>query len=247
MRPCPGRSSGLPPLALHTHTIILLHGRGSDGPEFAEELLEARTSKGLSLQEHLPGWKWVFPTSQTRFSTLFQEDISEWFDIYSLTDPTLREELQTEGLQQSVTFIRQLIDEEVSAVGGDAQRVVLGGISQGCATAVRAMLSSRKFGAFAGFCSWMPFPSDTRHICSNIDTPVFLSHAKDDGVVDFKLGLHLRNILQRQLGMNVTWRAYNDGGHWIKESEGFDDLTDFLIATSGSAGFDNSRQLRARA
>ena len=67
----------IPPLALHTHTIILLHGRGSNGPEFAEELLEARTSNGLSLQEHLPGWKWVFPTSQTRFSTLFREDISE--------------------------------------------------------------------------------------------------------------------------------------------------------------------------
>jgi lysophospholipase II len=229
----------IPPLAPHTHTIILLHGRGSNGPEFAEELFEARTSKELSLQEHLPGWKWVFPTSQTRFSTLFQEDISEWFDIYSLTDPTLREELQTEGLQQSVAFIRQLIDEEISAVGGDALRIVLGGISQGCATAVRVMLSSRRLGAFVGFCSWMPSPSDIPDICSNRDTPVFLSHTKDDRVVDFKLGLQLRNTLQQQLGMNVTWRAYNDGGHWIKESEGFDDLTGFLASTFAATCSDN--------
>jgi lysophospholipase II len=221
----------VPPLAPHTYAIILLHGRGSNGPEFAKELLEARTSKGLSLQEHLPGWKWVFPTSQTRFSTLFQEDISEWFDIYSLTDPTLREELQTEGLQQSVAFIHQLIDEEVSAVGGEALRVVLGGISQGCATAARVMLSSRRLGAFIGFCGWMPSPSDTPDICGN---RVFLSHTKDDGVVDFKFGLQLRNTLQH-LGMNVTWRSYNDGGHWVKEPEGFDDLADFLTATCAAA------------
>jgi lysophospholipase-2 len=239
----------IPPLALHTYTIILLHGRGSNGPEFAEELLQSCTSKGLSLPEELPGWKWVFPTSQTRFSTIFQEDISEWFDIYSLTDPALREELQTEGLQQSVAFIRQLIDEEVSAVGGDALRVVLGGISQGCATAVRALFSSRKLGAFVGFCGWMPSPSNTPDTCGSKDTAVFLSHSTDDGVVDFKLGLQLRNTLRQQLGMNVTWRVYKDGGHWIKEPEGFDDLADFLTATCAAAcsdSSDSSRQLHTR-
>jgi lysophospholipase-2 len=219
--------------SLHTHTAILLHGRGSNGPEFALDLFEGRTSKGLGLQEHLPGWKWIFPSSQTRFSTIFEQEIREWFDIYSLTDPTLREELQTEGLQQSVAFICRLIEKEVTAVGGDAQRVVLGGISQGCATAVRAMLSSQELGAFFGFCSWMPFPSDARYICSNKSTPVFLSHAKDDEVVDFELGLQLRNVLQQQLGMSVTWRDYEDGGHWIKEPEGFDDLIDFLTVTLG--------------
>ena len=91
-------------------------------------------------------------------------------------------------MQQSVAFIRQLIDEEISAVGGDALRVVLGGISQGCATAVRAMLLSRRLGAFVGFCSWMPSLSDAPDICSNKDTPVFLSHTKDDEVVYSKLG-----------------------------------------------------------
>jgi lysophospholipase-2 len=234
------------PTSIHTHTIILLHGRGSNGPEFAEDLFESRTSKGLSLQEHLPGWKWVFPTSQKRFSTIFQAEMNEWFDIYSLTNPTLREELQIDGLQQSVAFIHQLIEDEVNGVGGDPQRVVLGGISQGCATTVRAMLSSQKLGAFVGFCSWMPFPSDARDICSNTNTPVFLNHAKDDDVVYFELGLQLRNILKLQLGMNVTWRGYDHGGHWIKEPEGFDDLTDFLAATFVSGYSDSSRELHAR-
>jgi lysophospholipase-2 len=223
------------PVSRHTHTIILLHGRGSNGPEFAQELFEARTSKGLSLPEHLPGWKWVFPTSQMRFSNVFQEELVEWFDISSLTDPTLREERQTEGLQQSVAFVRQLIEEEVGTICGDAQKVVLGGISQGCATAVRTLLSSRQLGAFVGFCSWMPFPSDAQEICSNKNTPVFLSHAKDDDIVVFELGLQLRNVLQQELGMDVTWRSYDDGGHWINEPEGLDDLIAFLAAKIGPA------------
>lgn len=31
------------PTSTHTHTIIALHGRGSQGPEFAEELFEGQT------------------------------------------------------------------------------------------------------------------------------------------------------------------------------------------------------------
>jgi predicted esterase len=164
----------------------------------------------------------------------------EWFDIYSLADPTLREELQTEGLQQSVAFVRQLVEDEVGTVGGDAQKVVLGGISQGCATAIRTLMSSRQLGAFVGFCSWMPLPSDAQDICSNRNTPVFLSHAKDDDIVAFELGLQLRDVLLQQLGMDVTWRSYEHGGHWVKEPEGLDDLTDFLAANFGSACFDGS-------
>ena len=65
------------------------------------------------------------------------------------------------------------------------------------------------------------------------NTPVLLSHAKDDETVDFNLGIQLRNILQQQ-GMNVTWKEYEYGGHWIKEPEGFDDLIDFLAERFGS-------------
>jgi lysophospholipase II len=282
------------PTSKHTNTIILLHGRGSNGPEFAEELFEARTSKGLSLQEHLPGWKWVFPSSQTRYSTLFQEDMDEWFDIYSLTDTTLREELQVEGLQQSVAFIHQLIQAEAKHV--PLANIVLGGISQGCATAVHAMLSlkGQNIGAFVGFCGWMPFASSIqdshtssfgmgtlRDITKNRQRPpipplapssvepsteleknwhtppsllvppplpsnglqplqpvsgsvIFLGHSKNDEVVDFGLGVQLRSVLQ-QLGAKVSWREYDDGGHWIKEPQGFDDLIDFLATNFGLA------------
>ncbi len=145
------------PTARHTHTIIALHGRGSQGPEvcqgkgllenilqtnrpqFAEELLEQKTSSGRSLQEAFPSAKWVFPSSQERYSTVFQEELDEWFDIYSLTDPTAREELQVEGLHYSVEFLLNLMSGEARLVG--QERIFLLGLSQGSATGKCLLLS----------------------------------------------------------------------------------------------------------
>jgi len=61
----------------------------------------------------------------------------------------------------------------------------------------RVMPPSRRLGAFVGFCSWTPSPSHAPDICSNRDTLLFLNHTKGDGVVDFKLGLQLRNTVQQ--------------------------------------------------
>ncbi|KAJ4293710.1 hypothetical protein N0V88_005218 [Collariella sp. IMI 366227] len=49
------------PQSQHIYTIILLHGRGSTGPEFASELFEAKLSNDQTLPEHLPTVRWVFP------------------------------------------------------------------------------------------------------------------------------------------------------------------------------------------
>lgn len=62
---------------------------------------------------------------------MFQEDLQEWFDVYSLTDPTADENLQIEGLRASFGFIRDLIYEEAELLPD--KRIILLGLSQGCA------------------------------------------------------------------------------------------------------------------
>jgi len=86
----------------------------------------------LNLRQTFPSCKWVFPSSQERYSTVFQEELDEWFDIYSLTDPAAREELQLEGLRDSINFLQALISDEVNIMTSD--RVILLGLSQGSAT-----------------------------------------------------------------------------------------------------------------
>lgn len=152
------------PEGTHTHTIVLLHGRGSNGPEFAEELFSSTTSNGQNLASRLPNYRWVFPTSRDRWSTTFQEEMSAWFDVYSLTDIQQRRELQKEGLCESILQILEILETEIAMLNGKVSRIYLGGMSQGMATALwvflAAMVTGRvqgPLGGLLGFCGWLPF------------------------------------------------------------------------------------------
>jgi hypothetical protein len=42
--------------------------------------------------------------------------MSQWFDMWSVEEPDIRPELQTEGLRESITVIVALVEEEVKRV-----------------------------------------------------------------------------------------------------------------------------------
>jgi predicted esterase len=144
-------------------------------------------------------------------------------------------------------------------------QIILAGISQGCATAIHALFNSgHRFGGFIGLSGWLPYVRQIEDICraqseaveriqyikaisgrnrevsaaSGIDacleTPIFLGHCKDDEVVPYMNGEALCKGLQ-DLGMQVEWHAYEDGGHWLNEPEGLDDLIGFLKYCSKSS------------
>jgi predicted esterase len=151
----------------HTHTFIMLHGRGSTGAEFCEQLFWSVTSQMKNLPDNLPNFRWVFPSSDTRYSTMSQEQEHSWFDIYSITDTDARRELQVDGLRESVLKILNLLSDEIELLG-DPRRVFLGGISQGMATALWTFLCAPgrikgPLGGVVGFCGWLPFaePAET--------------------------------------------------------------------------------------
>ncbi|KAE8449713.1 hypothetical protein EG329_007488 [Mollisiaceae sp. DMI_Dod_QoI] len=241
----------------HTHTIILLHGRDSHGSEFASDFFESQASDERKFPEIFPTIKWVFPSSKLLPSARFQSEISQWFDIWSVEDPADKKELQLEGLRESIRDVLVIVRSEMALV--PPERIILGGISQGCATAILALLCGGiRIGGFVGMSSWLPFQGEVAAVArdfergerlghirsifnesigspeivregdgSAIDTPVFLSHSKDDMVVPIKNGVELEKML-RELGVEVTWKAYEDGDHWINEPEGVDDIVAFL-------------------
>lgn len=240
------RPKVIAPVKDHKYTIILLHGRGSNGEEFADEFLAGQCSNGKTLtQQNLQHCKWVFPQAHERISTVFQEEISEWFDIFSLSNTDEREELQLEGLRESIEHVQGIIEEEMKHV--PAERIVLGGISQGLAVASHVLLSGNyKLGGFLGFSGWLPLRSHLRKVTESnatnplkamytevlgmpkatafagaLDTPVFISHSADDPTIDIELGYEVRDIL-RGLGMEVDFYELQDGGHWIQEPKGYD-------------------------
>lgn len=153
------------PTTKHTHTAIILHGRGSSGTEFAKDLFTTRlSSANENLPSRFPGWRWVFPSSRMLWSTAFEEDMPAWFEAHSLTDITARQDLQIPGISESVEYIIGIMDEEVDRLGGAAKNVVLGGISQGAAVGLWTLLcrpsSTHRIGGFIGVSCWLPFATD---------------------------------------------------------------------------------------
>jgi phospholipase/carboxylesterase len=111
-------------------TIIILHGLGADGTDFlsfADELKLAPVGPV----------RFVFPRAPVRPVTINGgHQMRAWYDILG-ADLVRRED--EVGLRESITLVHSLIDREV-ARGVPANRIVLGGFSQGCAITLGAGL-----------------------------------------------------------------------------------------------------------
>lgn len=146
------------PTVVHMHTIILLHGRGSNAKEFASEFFESQARDDRFLTQIFPGYKWVFPCAAIRYAQGEEEEMHQWFDMASVQTPCHDPEgIQIPGMRESVSFIGDVIKSEAAEVGG-LDRVFLSGISQGCATAISALLTiGEPMAGFIGFSGWCPF------------------------------------------------------------------------------------------
>lgn len=245
------------PQTNHTHTVVLLHGRGSSGLEFAEEFLTSQTSATISLTEKFAGVKWIFPSSPMLWSTTFQESLPAWFEAVSLTDPTIREDLQIEGIRASVEHVRTILEQEERRLNGDVHKLLLGGISQGGAIGLwTALAYPHNVSAFFAASTWLPLASTINrvildrdkarnndeseafvnkmiHINENTLRPLgLLGHGTDDAVVDISLGREASDLLLA-LGYDARWKEYSGAsleGHWFQEPNQMDDISRFIHA-----------------
>ncbi|KAF2495818.1 alpha/beta-hydrolase, partial [Lophium mytilinum] len=232
--------------------VIFLHGRGSTATEFESEFFESQDSDDRFLTHILPGFKWVFPCAAMRHAEVDDEEMCQWFDMSSVQRPNEHQEVQKQGLHESVEFILRVLKDESAEVPMD--RIFLGGISQGCATAIHALFQNGvRLGGFIGLSSWLPFQPEIQSIaertCSPetrieaiqqllpskkgvdgpaaLQTPVYLSHSEDDAVVPVVNGRALGATL-KELGMKVDISIYSEGGHWVNEPQGVDDMVSFI-------------------
>ncbi|BCR86681.1 alpha/beta hydrolase [Aspergillus chevalieri] len=196
------------PTTTYTHTIILLHGRGSFGPKFAEELFSSNTSNNQNLPTALPNVRWVFPTSRDRWDTKFEEEIPAWFDAYSLTDIEERQELQVEGLRESVKYVLEVLEKEIKLVG-DAGKVFLGGISMGMAVVVWVVVyylasgtgKGKALGGVLGLCGWCPFARQVEERLS----------AADAGEEGGDCGAEFQRLVSSMLGQTIPVAGNQEG------------------------------------
>lgn len=115
----------------------------------------------VTLRTAFPHARFVFPTAARRRATIYKRSRThQWFDNWKLDPPaTEREELQIEGLHETTRYLHQLLHAEIALVPGGARNIVFGGLSQGCAASLVALLlwEGEDLGAVVGMCGWLPF------------------------------------------------------------------------------------------
>ncbi|KAF3319138.1 hypothetical protein TWF173_003589 [Orbilia oligospora] len=160
----------------HQSTIIFLHGRGDNGNNVAPFLVytpinsdhseTSRRNKDITLRHLLPHTKFIFPTSLKRRFERLRNDIvfNQWFDIDSLDITDYYDDGQVEGIKESTDYIHELIKAEVEA-GTPPEKIVIMGLSQGCATgAVAVIRYPVRLGGFVGMSGWLPFITEIEDI-----------------------------------------------------------------------------------
>lgn len=181
-------------------TIVVLHGLGADGTDFLSFADE------LKLNAVGPV-RWVFPRAPVRPVTINNGyAMRAWYDILG-TDLVRRED--EAGLRDSIAQVHALLDREV-ARGMPAERIVLGGFSQGCAITLGAGLRyPKRLAGLVGMSGYLPLAStlDAERHAANAQTPVFLAHGTRDGIVPLARGAASRDQLVAA-GQPVEWHDY---------------------------------------
>ncbi|KAM3496833.1 hypothetical protein MY10362_009795 [Beauveria mimosiformis] len=241
-----------PPSGTHTHTVVFLHGRGDNTTSFIASFAHSRSSHGQTLLGAFPNFRWVFPQAPLSRCARGGMIWPQWFDVWDPRDFAAREELQLDGLRDTVPEIARILADEAAALGGRWDRVILAGISMGAATSVHTLFNLDSFspeatrlGAFLGFSARCPFaarslagmrevlglrkPDAPEHGGGGVlvNTPMLLEHCVDDPLVLVQNGRGLRDVLTG-FGAKVTWREYPSGGHWFNAPAGMDDAIAFL-------------------
>lgn len=225
-------------------TVIFIHGRGATGEEFADEMFAGINIVNNPIFENT---KWLFPTAPSSYSEQFEIDLTEWFDLASTSNPHNQPGRQVEGLTASVKRISQLINDEIQQ-GVPASNIILGGMSQGYATAAHVLKSyllsnpDEPLGGFIGISGWIPFAAEhsshkdldmaSAGSFRNIEMPVLLMHSKNDNVIEVDFGREARDAIST-LGLKPMYKEYKDGEHTVTK-EGYGDIEMFISGIIGT-------------
>ena len=182
-------------------TLIILHGLGADGSDFAPFVDE------IDLGAVGPV-RWLFPNAPQQPVTINGGYVMpSWFDIRHD-----RADEDEAGLRRSQAAIEALLAQE-KARGMPAGRIVLGGFSQGCAMALLTGLRhAERLAGIVGMSGYLPLAGTlaAERSAANADVPIFLAHGTQDEMVALPRATASRDALAA-LGYAVDWHAYPMG------------------------------------
>ncbi|KAJ6444039.1 sulfate adenylyltransferase [Purpureocillium lavendulum] len=197
----------VPPAGQHTNTIIFLHGRGSTGREFFEDLGCSVMSNLRTLPSALTGrgYRLVFPTSRLLYSSVFHEWTPGWLETFFYAgNESDRHEAVARGISDGTQFLHSLMLDEVGRLGGNARKVFLVGISEGGSIGMWTLFTLppalQGLGGFIGLNTSLPFAPSILRILrgeshgAREGAPMKAEHRRQDAFVTEKLGTLLSQV-----------------------------------------------------
>lgn len=116
---------------------------------------------------------------------------------------------------KSSQILKNLIEEQV-ALGISAERIVIGGFSQGGAIALYTGLTlDRKIGGILGMSTFLPLHARIEKDMTefNKKTPILVCHGTSDMVIAYERAQLSFGYLQSLRKDNLEWKSYETMGH----------------------------------
>ncbi|KAL8413541.1 hypothetical protein RB594_004978 [Gaeumannomyces avenae] len=206
-----------PAVARHTATVIFVHGLGDSGHGWASAVENWRRRSKLDQV------KFILPHAPSIPITCNGGmRMPGWYDIVSRssrasldgTPESLRENEDEAGIMTSQAYFHNLIQQEIDS-GIPADRIVLGGFSQGGAISIFSGLTAKvKLAGIVGLSAYLLLAPKFKGLLPdpelNKETPVFMAHGTQDVVVPTAIGILSHGIL-KEAGYNVSMRTYPMG------------------------------------
>ncbi|KAJ6515397.1 Phospholipase/carboxylesterase/thioesterase [Mycena sanguinolenta] len=213
----PLRFLTVPAISKHTATVIFVHGLGDTGNGWKPV--------AQMLSRELPHVKWVLPHAPTMPVTANGGmQMPAWFDIYSFGFDSVEDE---KGMLKTVHSLNQLITAEVDA-GIPANRIVLGGFSQGGAmTILTGLTTERKLAGLAALSSWLPLHEKFKSMASEHagSIPIFWGQGAADPLVKPDLARRSANLVMEHFGTPAASSTDEAKGLFYKAYAGVDHST----------------------
>ena len=182
-------------------TVIWLHGMGTNADDFAPFPQEHLDFGGPAARFIMPNAPEIALTAHHGWRT------SAWYDILSNNFSGPEDQI---GINKMHLQISQIINEIIST-GVPAERIFLGGFSQGAAMALYSGLrQARTLGGVIALSGYLPLANNLGHDISiaGRSTPVFMAHGAFDSVVSPILAKRSADIVDANV-QTLIWREYN--------------------------------------
>ncbi|KAI9787893.1 MAG: hypothetical protein M1816_007379 [Peltula sp. TS41687] len=154
-----------------------------------------------------------------------------WYDIVNFDD-LAQKSADEPGILRSQRTLHALVDAERHDKGIAADRIVLGGFSQGAAMAIVAGLTyPATLGGIFAMSGYLLLPGKLRELVPkedwNRETSVWMAHGERDPLVRFEWGRVTAERLREWGYRNVEFRGYPGLDHSADPKE-IDDLESWL-------------------